>query len=53
MPRVFSDKVINFAKEASMWRFFAINTFLDDGDIQLVTNRFDRNYCTVSGGNFV
>ena len=29
-------------------------TFVDDGDIQLVTNRFDGNtYCTVSRGNFV
>ena len=37
-----------------MWRSFVENTFVDDGDTQLVTNRFDRNtYCTVSGGSFV
>ena len=37
-----------------MERSFVKNTFVDDGDIQLVTNRFDRNtYCTVSGGSFV
>ena len=30
------------------------NTFVDDGDIQLVTNRIDRNtYCIICGGNFV
>ena len=33
---------------------FVKHTFVDDGGIHLVTNRFDRNsYCTVSGGNFV
>ena len=37
-----------------MERSFVKNTFVDDGDIELVTNRFDRNtYCTVSGGSFV
>ena len=37
-----------------MWRSIVKNTFVDDGDIQLVTNRFDRNtYCTASGGNFM
>ena len=30
------------------------NTFVDDGVMQLVANRLDRNtYCTVSVGNFV
>ena len=37
-----------------MWRSFVKATFVDDGDIELVTNRIDRNtYCPVSGGNFV
>ena len=37
-----------------MLRSFVKNSFVDDGDVQLVTNRFDRNTdCTVSGGNFV
>ena len=28
--------------------------FACNGDMQLVTNRFDKNaYCTVSGGNFL
>ena len=37
-----------------MWRSIVKNTFVDDGVIQLVTNRLDRNTnCTVSGGNFV
>ena len=36
------------------WRSFVKKSFVDDGDIQLVTNRFDRKtYCTVSGNNFV
>ena len=49
-----SHKVINFIKEPSMLRSFAKNSFVDDGDVQLVTNRFDRNTdCTVSGGSFV
>ena len=34
--------------------FLCKNTLVNDVDIQLLTNRFDRNtYCTVSGGNFV
>ena len=34
--------------------FLCKNTFVDDGDIQQVTDRFDRDtYCTVSGGTFV
>ena len=54
MPRVFSDKVIDFSNEPSMWRFFVKNTFVDDSDIQLATNRFNRNiFCTASGGNFM
>ena len=37
-----------------MRRSFVKNTFVDDGDIQPVTNRFDRNTCcTVSGSNVV
>ena len=37
-----------------MWRSFVKNSFVGDGDIQLVTNRFDRNiYCTASGGDFM
>ena len=37
-----------------MWRSFLKNTFVDDGDIQQITNRFDRNiYYNVCGGNFV
>ena len=37
-----------------MLRSFVKNSFVDDGDVQLVTNRFDRNTdCAVSGGNFV
>ena len=45
---IYQDKVIHFTNEPSMWRSFVKNTFVDDGDIQLVTNRFDRNtYCTV------
>ena len=53
MPEVFSDKAIDFTDEPSMWRSFVKNTFVD-GDVQLVTNRFDRNtYCTISWGNFV
>ena len=36
-----------------MLRSFVKNFFVDDGDVQLVSNRFDRNTdCTVSGGNF-
>ena len=51
---VFSGKVISFTNEPSMWRPFAKNYFVDDGNIQLDTNRFDKNtYCTVSGGNLV
>ena len=51
---VFSDKVINFTNELWMWRSFVKNYFVDDGDIKLVTSRFDRNtYCTVFRGNFV
>ena len=54
MPGVFSDKTIDFTDEPSMWRSFVKNIFVDDSDIQLVTNRIDKNtYCTVSGGNFV
>ena len=35
-------------------RSFVNNIFVDDGDIQLATDRLDRNtYCTVSGGNFM
>ena len=45
---IYQDKVIHFTNEPSMWRSFVKNTFVDDGDIQLVTNGFDRNtYCTV------
>ena len=45
---IYQDKVIYFTNEPSMWRSFVKTTFVDDGDIQLVTNRFDRNtYCTV------
>ena len=37
-----------------MCRSFAKNTFVDDGDMQRVTKRFDRNtYCTVSEETFV
>ena len=47
---IYQDKVIDFTNEPSMWHSFVKN----DSDIQLVTNRFDRNtYCTVSKGNFV
>ena len=54
MPGVFSDKIIDFTNEPSMWRFFVKNTFVNDNDMQLVTDIFDRNtYCTVSGGKFV
>ena len=43
---------MNLTNESSMWRSFVKNTFVDDGDIKLATNRFDRNtYCTVSRGN--
>ena len=45
---------MDFANESSTWSSFVENTFVDDADVQLVTNRIDRNtYCTVSGGNFV
>ena len=51
---VFSGKAIDFTNEPSMWRSFVKNYFVDDGDTQLVTNRFDMNtYCAVSRGNFV
>ena len=51
---VFSDKAINFTNEPSVWHSFVKSSFEDDDDIQLVTNRFDRNTdSTVSGGNFV
>ena len=51
MPGVFSDKVIDFTNEPSMWRFFVKNTFVNDNDMQLFTDIFDRNtYCTVFGG---
>ena len=54
MPGVFSDRVIGFTNEPSMWGSFVKNTFVDDSYIQLVTNRFHTNtYCTVSGDNFV
>ena len=54
MQGIFSDIVIDFTDEQSMWRSFVKNTFVDDGDIQLVTNKFGRStYCSVSGGNFV
>ena len=37
-----------------MRRSFVNDSFVDDGDIKLVTNRFDKNtYCTVSGVGFV
>ena len=37
-----------------MRRSFVNDCFVDDGDIKLVTNRFDKNtYCTVSGVGFV
>ena len=37
-----------------MCRSFAKNTFVDDGDMQRVTKRFDRTtYCTVSEEKFV
>ena len=37
-----------------MWRSFVKITFVDDGDIQPIPNRLDKNsYCTVPGGNFV
>ena len=43
---------MNLTNESSMWCSFVKNTFVDDGDIKLATNRFDRNtYCTVSMGN--
>ena len=46
---IYQDKVTHFTNEPSMWRSFVKGTFVDDGDIQLVTNRFDRNtYCTVT-----
>ena len=33
--------------------FLCKNNFVDDGNIQIVTNRFDSNtYFTVSRGNF-
>ena len=36
-----------------MCRSLKKNTFVDDGNIQIATNRFDSNtYFTVSGGNF-
>ena len=41
IPQVFSDKVIGFINESSMWRSFGKNTFVDDVDIQLVRSRFD------------
>ena len=48
MPELFSDKVIDFPNDPWMWRSFVKNAFVDDGDIQLVTSRFDKNtYCTV------
>ena len=51
---VFSDKVIDFTDESSMWCSFVKNSFVEEADIQLVTNRSDRNtYCIVSESNFV
>ena len=50
MSDIYQDKVIDFTNEPSMSHSFVKN----DSDIQIVTNRFDRNtYCTVSKGNFV
>ena len=52
VAQVFSDKVIDFTNEQS--GDFVKNTFVDDGLIQLLRNRFDRDtYWTDSGGNFV
>ena len=51
---IYEDKVINFTNEPSMWFSFIKNAFVDDGDIQLITNRFVTNiYCTASGANSV
>ena len=54
IPGVFSDIFRYITNEPSVWHSFVKNALVDDGDIQLATNRFDRNtYCTVSGGNSV
>ena len=54
MTGVYLGKAIGFTNEPSMWHSFVKTSFVDDGDMQLVMNRFDRNtYCIVSGGNFV
>ena len=51
---IYQDKVIDFTNQPSIWRSFVKNIFVDDDDIQLLTNRFDRNTnCAVSKGNFV
>ena len=49
-----SDRFIEISNKQSMRRSFVNDSFVDDGDIKLVTNRFDKNtYCTVSGVGFV
>ena len=54
IPEVFSERVIDFTNEPTMWNSFLKNTFEDDGGIRLVTYRLKTNtYFTACGGNFV
>ena len=48
---MFSDRVNDFTNNQK--NNFVKNTIVDDGGIQVVTNRFDRNTCcSGSGDNF-
>ena len=48
---MFSDRVNDFTNNQK--NNFVKNTIVDDGGIQVVTKRIDRNtYCTGSGENF-
>ena len=51
VTEVFSGKVYQFYQWTINVMFLFKKFFVDGGDIQLVTNRFDRNtYCSVSEG---